>query len=230
MSSDRPVGIEPTPLRQSLPRLAIRVGAILVFTYLAFAGFEWLSSKVMKLDGSLQSSAMIGLLIVILLGYALLIAIPFMPGIEVGVALLVMEGASVAPFVYLATLLGLFVAFAFGQFISLDWLHGVFRDLRFVRVCRWLDQIKSRPREDRLASLTDRLPKWLGWLAVDYRYVTLALLLNLPGSVAIGGGGGIMMLAGVTRLFHTGWILLTLAIAVMPVPMAIWVLGVDILN
>lgn len=33
------------------------------------------------------------------------------------------------------------------------------------------------------------------------RYVALAVLLNIPGNVVIGGGGGIAFAAGMTRLF-----------------------------
>ncbi|MEM9600967.1 MAG: hypothetical protein AAF926_08085 [Pseudomonadota bacterium] len=222
--------LRPTPLKQSLPRLAVRFIAIGIIVYGILSGFTWLTEQIMKLEGTAQSGAMIGLLAIALIGYAVVIAIPFMPGVEIGVALLVMEGAKIAPFVYLATLSGLVTAFLIGQFVSLDWLHGVFRDLRFIRVCRWLDRIKSQPRHDRLAALTDRLPRWLAWIAVDYRYITIALLLSLPGSIAIGGGGGIMMLAGLSRLFHTGWMIVTLIFAVLPIPLAVWIMGTDILK
>jgi hypothetical protein len=67
-------------------------------------------------------------------------------------------------------------------------------------------------------------------LTVDYRYVTLGLLLNIPGTFAIGGGGGILMAAGLSRLFR-GWIVLaTLMIATLPVPLTVWILGVSIFD
>ena len=230
MPLDPSVDLEPTPLKQSLPRIALRFAIIAAVTYFAFAGFEWLTTQVMKMDGTAQSGAMIGILVIVLIGYALLLAIPFMPGVEVGIALLLMEGADVAPFVYLATLLGLMIAFAVGQFIPLNWLHAMFRDLRMLRVCRWLDQIQNRPRDQRLQALTEQLPTWLARIAVDYRYLSIGILINLPGSFAVGGGGGILMAAGLTRLFQTKWIFLTLVIAVLPVPLVIWIMGVDILK
>lgn len=230
MSYEEHGELSPTPLKQSLPRLLLRIIAVSIIVYAILLGFSWLTDQIMKLEGSAQTGAMVGLLVAALLGYAVVTAIPFMPGIEIGVALLLIEGAAIAPFVYLATLLGMTVAFLIGQFVSLDWLHGIFQDLRFIRACRWLDTIKSSPREERLASLTQRLPRPIAWIAVDYRYVTIALLVNLPGSIAIGGGGGIMMLAGLTRLFHTGWMILTLIFAILPIPLAVWVLGVDILK
>lgn len=222
--------LTPTPLRQSFPRLAFRFLIIAVFVYLALVVFEWVNAQAMALEGPAQSTAMVSLLALALVGYAVLIAMPFMPGVEVGIVLLLMQGATIAPFVYLATLAGLFIAFCVGQFVSLDWLHDVFRDLRMIRACRLLDRIKSTPRKERLASLAERIPKWLSWVAVDYRYITIALLINLPGSIAIGGGGGIMMLAGLSRLFQTARMLLTLAIATAPIPLVVWIMGVDILK
>lgn len=220
----------PTPLRQSFPRIAFRFLIIAVFVYLALIVFEWVSAQAMTLEGPAQSTAMIGILAIALVGYAVLIAIPFMPGVEVGIVLLLMQGATIAPFVYLATLAGMFTAFCVGQFVSLDWLHGVFRDLRLIRACRMLDRIKNTPRDERLNGLAERLPRWLSWVAVDYRYITIALLINLPGSIAIGGGGGIMMLAGLSRLFQTAKMFLTLAIATAPIPLVVWIMGVDILK
>lgn len=222
--------LEPTPFRESFPRLVFRFLLIAVFVYLAVLVFEWVSAQAMILEGPAQSTAMIGLLALALVGYAMLIAIPFMPGVEVGIVLLLMQGAAIAPFVYLATLAGLFTAFCVGQFVSLDWLHGVFRDLRMIRACRLLDRIKGRTREERLASLAERLPNWISWVAIDYRYITIALLINLPGSIAIGGGGGIMMAAGLSRLFQTGRMMLILAIATAPIPLMVWIMGVDILK
>ena len=50
----------------------------------------------------------------LLLAYALLIAIPFVPGVELGLTLMMVEGAVVAPFIWAATLMGLGLAFAGG--------------------------------------------------------------------------------------------------------------------
>ncbi|WP_170941102.1 hypothetical protein [Antarctobacter heliothermus] len=45
----------------------------------------------------------------------------------------------------------------------------------------------------------------------------------------IGGGGGILFLTGLSRLFKPAAVALTVALAVMPVPLAVWVFGIDIL-
>ena len=60
---------------------------------------------------------------------------------------------------------------------------------------------------------------------LQHRYVVLAVLLNLPGNVVLGGGGGLAMMAGLSRLFHPLPFVLTVLLAVLPVPLAFY-LGV----
>jgi len=50
-----------------------------------------------------------------------------------------------------------------------------------------------------------------------YRYLALAVLLNVPGNAVIGGGGGIAMLVGMTRLFSFPAYIATVVLAVSPV-------------
>jgi len=38
----------------------------------------------------------------------------------------------------------------------------------------------------------------------------------------VGGGGGLLLLAGMSRLFRAGPVALTLALAVAPVPLVVW--------
>jgi hypothetical protein len=53
----------------------------------------------------------------------------------------------------------------------------------------------------------------------------LACLFNLPGNVVLGGGGGIALLAGLSRLYAPLPMAVTVALAVAPVPLAIWIWG-----
>ena len=63
-----------------------------------------------------------------------------------------------------------------------------------------------------------------------FRYVTVALAINTPGNIAVGGGGGIMLVAGLSRLFSIPAMLLVIALATAPVPLAVWVWGVDVVR
>jgi hypothetical protein len=77
--------------------------------------------------------------------------------------------------------------------------------------------------EARVPYLIGRAPKnWVPFL-LHHRLWALALLINLPGSALIGGGGGICMAVGVSRLVTYPQFLLTTALAVSPLPVAILV-------
>ncbi|MEJ6398775.1 hypothetical protein [Yoonia sp. 208BN28-4] len=218
------------PLRRAIPRTVLRI-ALLIALGLAFhAALGWLMMRVETLDTAADRATIWAVLALLLVGYAILIAIPFMPGIEIGLALMVFQGASIAPFVYLATVAGLAIAYGVGRIVPLGILHNAFRDLHLRRACELVAEIENTPQDARLARLQGRLPAWLARLVVNYRYVMLAVLVNIPGSFAIGGGGGILMLAGISRLFRWPAILATLAIATLPVPLAVYQFGPDAFN
>jgi hypothetical protein len=164
-----------------------------------------------------------------LIVYALLIATPFVPGIEIGISLAMILGPSIAPLLYLATAGGLMLAFLAGRFLPYDWIYRAMLDLRLRRACALLDQIKPLSPQERLDHLRARLPGRIATLMLNYRYLVLAGLINLPGSAIIGGGGGICLLAGLTGLFHLRASLLTIAVAVMPFPLVVWFWGPEFL-
>lgn len=221
--------LTPPPWHKALPRIVVRLVFVAGVVWLCTLFYGWAYAQIAMLEVDQQAGAMLGLLLVTALIYGVLIAIPFIPAIEIALALLVMNGASVAPLVYSATVLGLMLAFGIGRWVSLDWLQAAFRDLRMIRACRMLQRIKAQSPTERLHDLSARLPGSIRWLAIDYRYLSLALLLNIPGNVAIGGGGGIMMMAGISRLFHAGWVMGTLVLATAPVPLFVWFMGAEAL-
>lgn len=222
-----PLAITPPPWRKALPRLAIKLTVIVAIALIARWGFMGVYAWIGTLDSQAQANAMVWLIAISIAAYALLIAIPFVPAVEIGIALMVMEGPSMAPFVYIATVLGLYLAFWIGQRVSLDWLHRFFRDLHMVKACVLLNRIKTEPPAKRLAGLEQSLPNWVAPFATRYRYVTIAVLLSVPGNFAIGGGGGIMMIAGISRYFTGPRMFLTLIIAVLPIPLLVWFFGVS---
>ena len=217
-------------LAARIGRMAIRIGAILILVYGVKLGIDYLFAKFEVFETDAGARAMIGLLITIMVGYALLLAIPFVPGVEIGAAILLIEGAEAAPLVYGATVLGLFIAFCIGQYAPIPRLIALCQDMSLHRIARLLRSIDIIPQNRRIGALQERLPNWLAPVVCNYRYVTLGLAINIPGNIAVGGGGGIMMAGGLSRLFHTGWTFLTIAIATLPVPLAVWVFGTDILQ
>lgn len=214
--------------RLSLLRTGLRVMAAVAFAVL----LHLLIDRVMDWTAELQSvqarAIRIALLAVILLTYALLIAVPFMPGVEIGISVLMLQGPAAAPFVWGATVLGLYAAFLAGLWLPYGRLHAILADLRLRRACRLVDRLEEVPTESRLRWLDRHLPPWLRPLVVRHRYVLLGLLINLPGNALIGGGGGIALLSGLSRLYAPRTTLLTFAIACAPVPLMIWYWDIDI--
>ena len=51
--------------------------------------------------------------------------------------------------------------------------------------------------------------------------LVLAVLFNLPGNALIGGGGGIAMMAGMSRLYSFPAYLLLIAVAILPGPILV---------
>lgn len=172
-----------TRLLRTLFRLALLV--------LSVRAGLWAFDQVSAQAGEAMTLAAI---VLVLLAYALLLALPFVPGVELGLTVLVMRGAEAAPLVWAATLLGLCIGYALGHWLPPGWLAGALRPL-----------------------------------LRRGRYVMLAVLLNLPGNALIGGGGGIAMAAGLSRIFAPLPTLAIFAMATLPVPLTVWLFGPDIL-
>lgn len=225
-----PIDLTPPPWRVALPRIALKL-AVLVVVILALKWvLELTYAQIETLDIAGQARAKFWIILIGLTLYALIIAIPFVPAVEIAIALIVMEGAAMAPFIYMATVAGLFLAFCIGNRVPVDWVITVLRDMRMIKAGTFLQGIKGEAKPARLATLEARLPRLIAPVLTRYRYVTLALLLSIPGNAAIGGGGGIMMTAGFSRLFSTAGVLLTLLIGVAPVPLIVWIYGSGLLG
>ena len=162
--------------------------------------------------------------------YTFLLAVPFVPGAEIGIGLMVMLGPRIALLVYLCTVAGLGLAFLLGRMVPLSVLATVSQDVKLERTSRLLREIEPMSKQQRLALLVDRAPKRFIPLLLRYRYLALAVALNIPGNYLIGGGGGIALFAGVSRLYSVSGYLLTIVLSVAPVPLAVFFFGTDLLG
>lgn len=213
-----------------LARIVLRLVVVIAIALAASRLITFGMDLAEHLPDSSQGPMQAAVILTALLVYALLIATPFVPGVEIGLALLVLRGASIAPAVYVATLLGLLLAFFVGRVVPERALERCFRDLRLLRAADMIARYAALSLEDRQATLQESLPKWLALPAVRYRYITLALLINLPGNAFLGGGGGLMLASGLSRLFQPGKTILTLAIAILPFPVGFWLFGDAVLG
>lgn len=205
-------------------RTILRLLVILVLAWGLHLLFNWARAQAEFDGGHLRFWMLAGFLLV----YAVLIAVPFVPGIEVGLTLMAMEGPWIAPWIYAATVTGLTLAYLAGEFICYPRLLRVLADLRLHKACRLIERLQPMGKAERLVFLQERAPLWARPFVSQFRYVLLAVLINLPGNALIGGGGGLAFLAGFSRLFHFWPMLLTMVLAVAPVPAAVWLFDLDI--
>ncbi len=162
--------------------------------------------------------------------YALLLAIPFVPGAEVGLALIAMLGPGIVILVYLCTLTGLSLSFLIGRLVPLDVLIKFLSELNFRRTSQLLESIRPMNTDERLAFVVAKAPNRLIPFLLRYRYIALAVMINLPGNILLGGGGGIALMAGISKFYSITGFLVTIAIAVSPVPLTVLVFGSEFFN
>lgn len=158
--------------------------------------------------------------------YIVLMMLPFVPGAEIGLGLMVMFGAKAAPLVYGCTVFALTLAFFFGRCISQRNIIEILETLRLRRAARLLHDIEPLESDQRLHFLLQHTSiRFLPFL-LRHRFLALAVALNIPGNSFIGGGGGICLMAGFSRLFTVQGFALTVALAVSPVPLAVLIVGI----
>lgn len=151
--------------------------------------------------------------------YVLLMAVPFAPGIELGLALMMVLGTKGVVLVYCCTLLSLTLSFVVGRLIPLKsfarflgWLHlRKARDLML--------QLEPMDSEQKLKFLLATAPSKIIPFLLKHRYLMIAVILNLPGNALIGGGGGIGVIAGMSRLFPLPKFMLLISLAITPLPL-----------
>ncbi|EYD73416.1 hypothetical protein [Limimaricola hongkongensis] len=217
-------------MRIALPRLAVRLALLAVLVaanlWLAFWMRDLAAEMAEQGRMELFGAAVVGLLLV----YALVLAIPFVPGAEIGLALLMAHGPAAAPFVWGATALGLLIAFGAGRALAAPRICRALERVGLDRAAAALARLRETDPELRMRRLEASVPGWARSWVLRRRYLLLALLVNLPGNSLIGGGGGILLAAGLSRLFHPLPVLVTLALATAPLPVLVMLIGPGILG
>ncbi|KAA3627298.1 MAG: hypothetical protein DWQ09_13355 [Proteobacteria bacterium] len=151
--------------------------------------------------------------------YVLFMALPFVPGIEVGLVVMLVGGLEgIAP-VYTATLLALSLSYGLGRLMPVPVLGGVLAWLGSRRAEALVHEMEEMTPSQRMVYLTRQIPsRWLPFF-LRHRYLALAIALNRPGNALIGGGGGIGVVTGMSGLFPFPRYLALIAVAVSPVPL-----------
>lgn len=158
--------------------------------------------------------------------YVLLMMLPFIPGVEIGLGMMVMFGPKIAPLVYGCTVLALVLSFLIGRLVPQHSIIGMFEALHLKRAGNLLRELETLNSEARLQFLLRNASTRIVPFLLRHRFLALMVALNLPGNALVGGGGGICLVGGFSRLFSFPKFIRAVAIAVAPVPLMVLLTGV----
>lgn len=211
--------------RDRLVRVLCVVGIYAALVVLGQIVSDWALDRLgMTLMPSTQGTVHRIVMAVTLL-YVLMLAVPFMPGVEIGFGLMTILGPGICLLVYVSTVVALMLAFSIGRLVRPRTVIVLFDFLGLGRGGDLMRHLAPLSVEERLQFLLDRVPGGSTAFLLRYRYLALAVMLNLPGNAVIGGGGGIAMTAGLIRLFTFPAFAATVALAVAPLPLVFYLAG-----
>ena len=211
-------------------RIILVVLAILVVAYLANQAGDWIGQRLKMEITPENESVIFGATVIAIILYALLISLPFVPGVEIGIGLMVMFGTPMAIPVYISTIIGLTLGFFIGRLVPEKVLCGCFDFLGMTRVSNMLRDLARKPVSERMNMLVERAPSRIVPFLLRHRYIAIAVSFNIPGNSVIGGGGGIAFMAGLSRLFSFPLYLLAVVIGVSPVVILFLIFGPSVLG
>ncbi|NOX43911.1 MAG: hypothetical protein GXP19_09305 [Gammaproteobacteria bacterium] len=134
--------------------------------------------------------------------YIVLLAIPYVPGLELGLLLMIYYGKPGIVAAYICTFIGLNIAFAAGRLTSKYWTARPKRKLNLENQQKPETQNTIQAPSSWHSIIiqnrffTPRSKYFLERHIHQHKYLSIAILLNLPGNWIVGGGGGISLLSG----------------------------------
>jgi hypothetical protein len=207
---------------EGMPRW-LRIAVVALIYGGLLAGGHWGSGWLIDLVGvDLGTGAQPHDLPVMIAGvvfYAALMAIPFVPGMEISLALLAVFGAKVAMAVYAATVAALTLSCLIGRMLPLSLIATLFGSLGLQRAKGLVQRLQPLSAGQRFEVLIEHAPKRVVPVLLKHRYIAVIVALNVPGNAVIGGGGGIALLAGMSGLFTLPRFIASVSLAALPVPL-----------
>jgi hypothetical protein len=214
------------PARRRIVGLCV---VVLTLAVLSLLGGHYLADGIERLLDlrRLAQEEMLGppLIYAVLLLQAGLIAIPFVPGVEVGFLLLALCGAQLAGEVYAATVVGLLLAFGIGRSVRQHNVQRLLARLGLEDAAAAVERLARDTSAPPPAGGPETLLPRFAMPALRHRCLSLVLLINTPGNTLLGGGGGIAMAAGLSRLFTVRQFVASVLIAVAPIPAFVLLTG-----
>jgi hypothetical protein len=211
-------------LAEGIPRW-LRIGVVALIYGGLLAGGYWGSGWLIEFVGvGLDTGAQSHDLHVMIAGvvfYAALMAIPFVPGMEISLALLAVFGPKIAVAIYVATVAALGLSCLIGTLLPASLIASFFGSLGLQRAKGLVQSIGPLTADQRIEVLISRAPKRVVPVLLKHRYIAIIVALNVPGNAVIGGGGGIALLAGMSGLFTFPRFLASVSLAALPVPLVV---------
>jgi len=213
-----------------LPNLGVRgISVLAIWSIILVSGHQLSHEGFHQLRDVLASaSGEIGIygLWIAAFVYVLMLALPFVPGVELGLLLMILFGREGVIAAYVATIVGLNLAYVVAQTLpnrfALQWMN------------KWgLSNAANNPKDaiDAMVfggNAAQGVSARLGNFLLSHRYLTVAVCLNFPGNSALGGGGGIAALCGLSRQFHWWRFVSTLIVATAPIPLLVLFGQIDV--
>ena len=202
-------------------KLALLIVLLTIASYLG----DWVMSQFSPHLTPSTEPALHRLIMIAILVYILLMTLPFVPGAEFGIGMMVMFGPKIAPLVYGSTVVALALSFLVGRLVPQHIIAEVFETIHLRRAAQLIGRLEALEPEERLQFLVQNASSRITPFLLRHRFLALMAALNLPGNVLVGGGGGIGLFAGFSRLFSIPKYCLAIAIAVAPVPLMVLIVG-----
>ena len=218
-----PVG--PKTVMKTLANLA-RLFGLITLGVAAFWAMQQLFAWTEGQGDTLHLPARLGVLAL----YAVLIAVPFVPSFQLSMAFMILQGPGQVWWIYGATVTGFYIPFLIGWFIPPRHLIRSLNSFGLHKIADLVANAQSLPLQDRLSLMTDMSPNWLKPLVTKWRYAAFFVALNFPGNVVIGGAGGILLVAGMSRLFARPAVFCIIAFCLSTIPIVTTITGFDILE
>jgi hypothetical protein len=206
-------------------RSSWKIALLFAAIYAAQEAGTWLTNRFVPHLTPSTEPAVHRLIMTAIVIYMLCMMLPFVPGMEIGLGLMLVFGPPIVPLVYGATVVALSLSFLVSRLIPEQRVISALRTGEFDHAADLLDELSSLDAGGRMQRLAEFMPAGVRNGVRTFHFLLIPLLLNLPGNAVIGGGGGIAMLAGFSRLFSFPVFVAMTAVAVSPVPLLIILSG-----
>lgn len=198
-----------------------------IYFLLAVAGMllgHWLAGH-SEMDFANEGSRRLDIIVMAVSAvYVMASALPFVPGAEIGFAMIMVMGSKVVFLVYICMVFAMALAYCAGRFIPIALLARALGYLGLASARKFILEIADMTSAERLRFIVARSPNRFIPFLLKYRYLAFALALNIPGNSLVGGGGGLSMVAGISGLFSLWAFIVTVLVAIAPIPLAIYLL------